>query len=70
MSKSGGDLVEIRYREQLQYTEATLLEIQRFAVIVPFTLERFASQDTMVNGTLLKKGLIKEIHLTFARKKY
>ncbi|XP_006816322.1 cytochrome P450 2U1-like, partial [Saccoglossus kowalevskii] len=43
-------------RKNLPYTEATLLEIQRFGSIAPFTLPHCALKDTSLGGYNIPKG--------------
>ncbi|XP_006812434.2 cytochrome P450 2U1-like, partial [Saccoglossus kowalevskii] len=45
-------------RKHLPYTEATLLEIQRFACIAPYTLSHSALTDSTLCGYNIPKGMV------------
>ncbi|XP_003723543.2 cytochrome P450 2U1 [Strongylocentrotus purpuratus] len=45
-------------RPNLPYTEATLLEIQRFATITPLGVPHAPVQDTVLNGYDIPKGTV------------
>ncbi|KAI6184834.1 (pine wood nematode) hypothetical protein [Aphelenchoides bicaudatus] len=51
-------LILVADRQQLHYTQAVIMEIQRVANIFAMNLPRKAAKDVVVNGCLIKGGTI------------
>jgi cytochrome P450 len=45
-------------RYQMPYTEATMLELQRFISIAPLSVPHCSSEDTVFNGYVVPKGFM------------
>ncbi len=63
LRETGSDLVEASHRSRLPLLEATLLEVQRLASVLPIAPPRMVAEDVTIAGYSIRKGTPVQLNL-------
>lgn len=53
-----GNIVRLKDKSRLVYTEATIFEVMRMSALVPFALPYITTKDTILGGYDIDKGTV------------